>query len=315
MEFIYNWEKHPEVKEFINKIYNNSQKNNQSLTIDTKIKLVINYLEEYFHLLLTFNCNLSKFIDSLNNIDKIEIINMDIPIYTLGSKLGISNNLFKEENINESIYYLYYELSKHIFNFKSDTTYNFSQIYSNYLEDSSDKIRIPIMVNYGWEFISEILSQDLAERLLYMTINEPRLSTAIDSDYYNLIALFGMTLNGVGTKEEHSKEFIMYKLLSKAMNSDLSAKIISEYIHKELEFELYEILYIMGMLINQKTNRFPYINFNEKEEKELHKDLYRLLTGLSTLEENECLSNALISERELNYFEKNRFLRLINKRK
>ena len=123
--------------------------------------------------------------------------------------------------------------------------------------------------------------------------------------------MFGMTLNKIGNKENHSNGIIMYSLLKKAFNNDFSKEVISEYISRNSEFELYQILYIMGLIINEQNNRIPNVKLTDEEINNLFIELNKLLTGSITLEEDEYQTVETIEEKRLNPFEKIRILRLI----
>lgn len=318
MEHKYNWKDYPEINSLLNEIYKNTLlENRQNGNLPQAIELV-RYIEDYI-LNVINQYDAKKTIASLEKIKSIRITKSTVPIYILGSTIVINENLFKnnskEENTttidSQIIYYLYYELSKHIISFKSEITEKFSKIYSNSLQGYDKKIETQIMVNNGWLFLEEIIAKEAAERFTYITLNKIRLSTKIDFKYYNIIVMFGMTLNKIGNKENHSNGIIMYSLLKKAFNNDFSKEVISEYISRNSEFELYQILYIMGLIINEQNNRIPNVKLTDEEINNLFIELNKLLTGSITLEEDEYQTVETIEEKRLNPFEKIRILRLI----
>lgn len=315
MEHKYNWKDYPEINNLLDELYENTLNENKD-DLSKAIQL-LRYLEDYI-LNITNQYSGKKIISALEKIKLIKIAKSSVPVYTMGPMIIINESILKNDSKEESntinpqgIYYLYYEISKHILNFKSETTERFSKIYSDSLQGYEKKIETQVMVNNGWLFLEEIIAREIAERLTYIAINELRLSTRIDFKYYNTIITFGMTLSKVGTKENHSNSIIMFNMLKKAFNTDFSKEIIDEYISNNSEFELYEILYLMGLIINEQNHCLPNIKLNDEEINNLFIELNKILISLITLGEKEYHSVERIEDKKLNPFEKMRLLRLV----
>lgn len=321
MEHKYNWKDYPEINNLLDEIYKNTLlENRQNGNLSQAIQLV-RYLEDYI-LNITNQYSGKKIISALEKIKLIKIAKSPVPVYTMGPMIIINENILKNDSevenntINpQGIYYLYYEISKHILNFKSEETERFSKIYSDSLQGYEKKIETQVMVNNGWLFLEEIIAREIAERLTYIAINELRLGTKIDFKYYNTIITFGMTLSKVGTKDNHSNGVIMFNILKKAFNNDFSKEIINEYIANNEEFELYEILYLMGLIINEQNHCLPNIKLNEEEINNLFIELNKILMSLITLGEKEYHPIEKIEDKRLNPFEKIRLLRLVKDNK
>lgn len=321
MTLKYNWKKYQEVETFINKIYENTMNN---LSKEDKKYAVefINDLELFFYCILFFNFDLSKVLaslkdlecisfqklnsqsNSLTNINPKEVIEQD-------NQILINPYLTKTENLSAKErrrLYLYKGLIKRIINFKSDKIEKFSHIYDASLEIYSNKDEINKLVQSGWLLLEEAMAQEIAEKFLYFTLGKkrpsytyggtPKENKIITSnnifsnlDSYRilepLIILFGWTLNNIGLLEAHSYNVMIHNLIIKSMNGYFVDEVITEYINKNQEFELFQLLMIMGKLINSEyqlyNSGFLDEHLTKEENDKLFNTFCRITKSLITM--------------------------------
>ncbi len=310
MTFKYNQKKYKEVEIFLNKIYentiNNLSKENKKYAVE-----FINDLELFFYCILFFNFDISKVIASLTDIDCISFQKQNIQdgtnivtniygqeVIELDNQILLNPYLSPSQNLNPKErrrLYLYKGLIKHIINFKSDNIKKFSHIYDDSLEIYPDKDEINKLVESGWLLLEEIISQEIAEKFLYFTLGKKRPpytygGTSKENkiitpnnifsnlDAYRmlepLIILFGWTLNNIGLLEAHSYNVMIHNLIIKAMNGYFVDEIITEYVYKNQEFELFQLLMIMGKLINSEYGLYNSSFLDEKLSKEENDKLF-----------------------------------------
>lgn len=313
MKTIYEWPKKPEVPTFLENVLNNTTEYLLSKKVVYKdseaiAKELVNYLEQYLYTAYSYHYNFSKIFLSLSSLKYFDIVKTDIPVQTYDPKIVLSSNLL-EESKETLRYNLYLGLSKHIISLKNDETLAFSRIFSDSLGEH--KVNTNILVNHGWLLLENVLTADMARKFTYYTTGVHPKRTESDEYYYQIASMFGMTLDKVGSIYDYSSAVIMYNLLHKSLNTDLSKSIISEYYQKEYQIELYQILYIMGLLMNEKDKRFPHITLSVTEKEILYKELRNIIFSIATLGEDEYLPTNSIAPQKLNTFEKARILKLI----
>jgi len=355
MLFKYNWEKYPEVKNILNKIYVN--------TLDSIGKEYtdefLSYIEDFLHYLEIYNYNFNKIIKLLSEIDMVgfqeniyiskgrTIIpnykNMP-PVINLGNKILLNPVL--EGDCRLSVeerrrLYLYHGLANTFLSFKSDKTKAFSELYSDILGE--DKFKTEAIVNHGWYLLEEVIAQELAERATYELIDKERPKKRYgleyekkfplhDSDVYSnlefyrmfqiILLNFGVTLSKIGCQGNCNITLMTFKLLKKAINTNFSDDVISEYIIKENETELYILLYLMGLLMNEKYATYglrpiPDIEIDIEEVHKVYDSIYKITTGLIDMSDDEYYSvpihntnansNILLKRRILNVVKKHNF--------
>ena len=67
---------------------------------------------------------------------------------------------------------------------------------------------------------------------------------------------FGKTIGNIATTYDHSKELIIYQILKKSFNENITNQIIDEYFIRNDQLELYQMLYLMGLLLNAEYSKY-----------------------------------------------------------
>lgn len=325
MNYQYNWEKQPEVIEFLNRIYLNTcvklseQKKSGIIPYETAQKLTF-YLEDFLYIVMSQGYNFERIFKLLSTLQCFEIKNVSSNVQDYTPKIILSSILFNTIDIKNADKleknqrkYLYKGLTEHVLKFKNATTENFSRIYSYSLPEYKNNAQI--LVNNGWLLLEDVLSDEIAERFTHVAMNEPRVSSNINQNYYQITLLFGATLSRIGSLEEYSDSVIMYGLIKKALNGKFSNEVISEYFQNGKEFKLYQILYVMGILFNEYSRRFPYISLSEREYEELSRGLCGLLASLITFEQETYSGDFQLIPCKLNQIEQEKMKMLIKDRK
>ena len=75
---------------------------------------------------------------------------------------------------------------------------------------------------------------------------------------------FGLTINKIGYTYNYSDKSILNDLIKYSISNDFSSVVIYEYATKNQSLELYQILYLMGILINEKYRTY-HMNFINNE--------------------------------------------------
>lgn len=313
MKTIYEWHKKPEVPIFLENVLNNTTKCllSKKVVYSDSVEIakeLVNYLEQYLYIAYTYHYNFSKIFLSLSSLKFLNIATTDIPVQTYDPKIVLSSNLLASPK-EELRYNLYLGLTKHIINLKNEETLAFSRVFSESLGE--EKVNTNVLVNHGWLLLENTLTADMARKFTYYTTGVHPKRTESDEYYYQITTMFGMTLDKVGSMDDYSSTVIMYNLLHKALNTDLSKAVISEYYQKDYQIELYQILYIMGLLMNEKDKRFPYITLSIAEKELLYKEFKKVIFSIATLDQKEYLPTTNITPQKLNTFEKARILKLI----
>ena len=247
MKTIYEWHKKPEVPIFLENVLNNTTKCllSKKVVYSDSVEIakeLVNYLEQYLYIAYTYHYNFSKIFLSLSSLKFLNIATTDIPVQTYDPKIVLSSNLLASPK-EELRYNLYLGLTKHIINLKNEETLAFSRVFSESLGE--EKVNTNVLVNHGWLLLENTLTADMARKFTYYTTGVHPKRTESDEYYYQITTMFGMTLDKVGSMDDYSSTVIMYNLLHKALNTDLSKAVISEYYQKDYQIELYQILYII----------------------------------------------------------------------
>lgn len=321
MKYNYNWDKYPEIKVFLEKIYTNTQNELKNID-DTNINVqeVISYIEEYLLAIIEHKYDINKVIKTLETLEYISfkellLIHGRNNIQSIPAFMDFGNRIFLNDEIkdkNMKRFYLYQALTSRILNFKNNDTYSFSKIYANDIQ-SDKKFETSILVDSGWLLLEEALSMEIARRFTAYSTNNNIFIPAIPNEYLDILLLFGMTISNTCTQESHSKIIIIHNLAKQAFNQDFTNKVIKEYIAKGQEFELYQSLFMMGHLMNKKSKRFPNYLASDDEIKKMTIELYQILRSLITIENKEYDENIEIKPKKLTITKKNRLISLVNK--
>ena len=350
MKYNYNWSMYPEIKEFLNKIYNNSLPNVLIHGYDMKFfKELLSYIEDYLFYLIDNGYNIENVINKLNKISDINFF--DLPFTKVDDEFTIMPVKIIDDEIllnnmvigNERLYIserrrlnLYVGLSHFLILSDKKEINEFSKIYNEIL-DKNDK-QTEYLVNEGWKLLEDGLSQELGERITYSVLNRKRpgsrpglelldpypiYGSMVESNlemyrmYSSILPVFGITVGGIATYMDYSEETIMNNLLKEAINKVLSSTIINEYIASGNEFGLYQILYLFGLLVNEKENQFTKTivptRLAEEDTKRIMSKLANLfsafvnLSGKSYRNNNEYVinKNIFVKKRLKDFIEDN----------
>ena len=323
----YDWSRYPDIVNKFLKIYTNTRTNLELKHMDiTYAYEFCSDLEEYMNYLRESGYDISKINELLKPLLYVDFfknnLKMDNNIIYLTQEqviktdgvIYINKDINGDERLNERErrrLYLYKGLNKFIFNFSNDKTRKFSRVYSELLDN--DRLNAEALVNSGWLLLEEVLSQELAERITYDTLNKVRpalrpgmeimdeypmdgvkVSSRLEQyrPFEELVVRFGGTLSGVGNIVDHSEKRIMNDLINKAIETDFSDSVISEYAFNKNEIELYIILYNMGLLINEKYATYGKRIVKDKvlntdEINRIYDKLSEMLNRLFTLDQDE----------------------------
>ena len=294
MEYNYNWDNYPNVIDYLNILYNNTftylKDNNYSELYAYEF---VSYVEDFLYYFKINNYNVSNIVNKIKDIELIEFydsfyVNDDYndvfelpPVLNKGTKILLNVSITGNKRLSSKErrrLYLYQGLIHSIFSFKNKKTIMFSKMYNRYLDNNSNTIEATI--NNGWLLLEDTLSQELAEKITYALLNKvrPRYKIGLEDEMYpissnkissnlemyrmfqEIVIHFGLTLNKIDKMINYSNKFIINDLLKYAIENDFSILVISEYIERNMTLELYQLLYLMGLLINEKY-RMYHINF------------------------------------------------------
>ena len=110
--------------------------------------------------------------------------------------------------------------------------------------------------------------------------------------FQDILINFGTTISKVCNNGEYNEKVIIINVLKKAINTNFSEDIISEYIKKGKETELYVLLYLMGLLINEKYATYglrlnPSIKVCSSQVKKIYDSIYKITDSLFDLGDEE----------------------------
>lgn len=324
MLFKYSWTKFPEIEKSLIKIYENSKIKLEEENYDKSYaQEFINNIEEFLCCIISLNYNLSKVTKSLENLEYvsfqkkaypkifsniISISTNNPPVINCKTKILLDYNLEGNERLNAKErrkMYLFHGLAHNVLNFQNDKTEKFSQIYNNVLSDTGYQEYAKDIVNSGWLLLEEAISQEIAEKFTYFitkkqrpkfNFNKESNETIINNDkilsnlefcrmFQPIEINFGKVISKIGSIHDYSQEIIIYDLLKMSINGNFSENVINEYIYKNKELELYQMLYLMGILLNAEYSKYnlniiPKFN-TTKEENNKCFELLETLTDKS----------------------------------
>lgn len=344
MKLKYNWDEFPRIKLLLKKIYENTKiaLMEENCELDYALEF-IDAIEDFVNYFKIYNYDLDRVVSSLEEIEYIafqkpfyiennKFLEPDYkkmpPVMNLGSKILLNFSLDGDYRLTDKErrrLYLYHGLSHSIFKFKNETTLNFSKLYSesNFLNTK----QIEITVNNGWLLLEEALSQVLAEKITYNVLQKkhpgfrPGLdnfdielihSNLVDSDleiyriFQPILFSFGMTLSNVNFSTYYSRATITYSLLKKAINGNFSKEVISQYVENNKEFELYQLLYYMGLILNEKYATYgfrpiPKLKLTTSEIDKVYVGISKLLSSLITVDDTKYNKDVKLYQRKLEH--------------
>ena len=336
MNLIYNWDTFPCVRVFLKTIYINTfnylQDNGYSIEYANEF---VNDIEDYLYYFKLCEYNINSIINRIKEIEVIEFydslfvgkndVDNDIPyVINRGSKILLSTDIKGDNRLSSSErrrLYLYQGLLHSILSFKSHKSLSFSRIYSRYLKDN--KILTESIVNNGWLLLEDTLSQEIAEKVTYFAIDKirPSYRVGLENEKYlisdekiysnlenyrfsqKLLIRFGFVLDKIGNIYCYSKKNIINDLIKCAINNEFSSVVINEYDRKQLSFELYQLLYLMGLLLNEKYREYNMhfihnIILNKDDINKIYDNIITLTDRLINMDDkyfdNVELSNVIV---------------------
>lgn len=327
MKLNYDWGNYTSVFDYLDRLYKKIFESLIENEYDIKYaKEFIYDIEDYLYYFKIHNYNIDNIIHKLEDIEVIEfydsiIINKNKdndnlkfpPVINKTIKILLNSNIQGDKRLSSRErrrLYLYQGLSHSLMSMKSQKTLEFSKIYSKYLK--YNKFTSETIVNNGWLLIEDCLSQELAEKITYYALDKirPQYRPGLENEQFPvtgskissnlemyrafqpILVNFGLTLSKISNLYDYSEKAIINDLLKCAINNDLSYLIIAEYNEKDNLVSLYQILYLMGLLVNEMYRNFN-INYiqneclTEKEGNEIFDNIIELTNSLISFESNE----------------------------
>lgn len=354
MELNYDWSKYPQVLEFLTKIYFNSiDKLTESEYDRIYVQEFINDIEDYLYYFKIHNYNINNIIYKLQDIEVIEFYSSLIvgdeknnsninfpPVINRYTSILLNSNIKGDKRLTSRErrrLYLYQGLSHNLMNMKNLKTMEFSKIFSRYL--NFEKNKTETIVNNGWMLIEECLCQELAEKITYFSLDKirPQYRPGLENEEYpvngskissnlemyrpfqEITVNFGLTISKIANLYDYSEKAILNDLLKYSINNNLPYLVIAEYNEKDNLLELYQILYLMGLLVNEEYRNYHKSflyedSLTEKEGNQIYEMLLELLNRLISFEEEKYI-NTDISNIKYDKETKAKVLKLVNDRK
>ena len=330
MEFMYNWDSSINVIDYLKLVYNNTSNwMNENGYSQEYAEELTNDIEDFLYYFKIKGYNVNSILDKIKDIETIEFydslyINTDIdtipPVLNRGIKILLSTSISGDKRLSAKErrrLYLYQGLCHSIFSFKSNKTIAFSKFYNRYL--NSNVSLTEAIVSNGWLLIEDTLSQELAEKITYRMVDKirPCYRPGLDCEDYpisdckitsnlemyrmfqELLVHFGLTINKIGYTYNYSDKSILNDLIKYSISNDFSSVVIYEYATKNQSLELYQILYLMGILINEKYRTY-HMNFisSELDIQDIDKIYDNIISISDSLidfdSEDEDLSNVIV---------------------
>ena len=358
MNLKYNWNNDLRVKLFLEKIYCNSLKKLEEANYQTSYAdEFVMAVEDFLCCVKIFSYDFDRILDLLSSVEYIgfmmslridndNLIKLNYhympPVVNFGTYILINPQMDTDthlSDIDRRKMYIFHGLANSVLNFQNETTLRFSEMYNNLIPM---KYQDTSKITYsGWLLLEETLAQEIAERFIYFINGKNRLGITLGGDvldkrivssekissnleyfrtFQELLIRFGLTIPAVGDKFEYSRERIIHDLIKKSLNGNLAIETIAYYIDNDNEIMLYQMLYSMGLLLNEK-NRLRNMPINktvkltEDESNSLYDDLIRLLNRLVSLDNQTYSDIDDFSNIPLNIFAKKRILTLIQTKK
>lgn len=272
----YNWKNYPQVEQFLLKIdYNTKTKMDKSYLYMKEE--YINDLEDYIVQCIRTGYITSENIDVvINRMNRLEFINV-LP-ENLRGIYGFTTKDYTQVLVNPDLdrnrrkLYLFHELSHMAIGIDEEIIKRNFESYKRIQEE--DGVVLRNEVNYakeGWTLIEEGIVQEIAESLLYASLEKERPQATLrrdpilgnatyksNYDYYGLyqpiVTSLGRTLRGVGRSSSDSDQTILKDLCVKAFSKNFTLDIIKEYNNDVGLDNLYNILGNLGVIFQGKYN-------------------------------------------------------------
>ena len=289
---MYNWDKYPEVIPYLKKINRNTLKylkdNNYSLDYAREFTEDV---EDFLYYFKIKNYNVDIILDKIKDIDVIEfyeslyISNTTTdsnipPVLNRGIKLLLSTYITSNNKLTSKErrrLYLYHGLSKSIIALKSNKTLLFSKFYNRYLTSNTASV----IVSNGWLLLEDTLAMEMAEKITYQVLGKvrPGYHIGLDNEVYpidddrvssnlemyrmfqELVTNFGLTIKKINNSYKYNGKSILDDIVKYSLHDSFSDLVMAEYINKNKTLELYQLLYLMGLLLNEKyKDRYYWFN-------------------------------------------------------
>lgn len=320
----YNWINFPGVILFLKKVSTNTLNNTNNKEQTNEL---ISYLEDYLYYLYQYGFNLSDVTLKLHNLNSLNIASNifninDLNLYRqyvyFGPNLVINDNTYSNELLTKkerTRLNMYAGLSHLLIDLNNIDSRYFSKIYNDI--DNYNTINPEYIVNNGWQLLDKVLSEELAEKITYASLEKerPLLRIGVEKqDYFpidnskvisnlemyrmfdNIIPKLSKTLNICKNQDKKSYNILQSRLLKIAANDNLSRFIINNYMANNNEFYLYALLYLMGLLNIEKEASFGITSI-----KELKLDKYDVSKIFVSIDNILTKENVLNNKKESNY--------------
>ena len=294
MMYMYNWDSNPNVIEYLNKLYKNTLSYLTENNYDAEYANEFIYdVEDFIYYFKINKYNVNNILSKISDIECIEFYdsfftsnrvndNSEVPpVMNRGSKLLLNVDIAGNKRLSSKErrrMYLYVGLAHSILSFKSTNTLMLAKLYSRYL--SSNEAMTESIVNNGWQLLEDTLAQEIAEKITYVTIGKvrPGYRPGLDGEEYpisghqvssnledyrvfqEILVRFGLTISKIGNLFDYSNNSIINDLIDCSINHRLSNVIINDYCDRKNSFKLYQLLYLMGILLNEKY-RVYHMNY------------------------------------------------------
>lgn len=294
MDLNYDWDKYPLVIEFLNNVYINSLEALKNSGYDIKYAgEFINDIEDYLYYFKIRDYNMNNIICRLQDIEVIEFYDSLVvgKTNTDNLKFPPAINQYTRILLNSGIegdkrlssrerrrLYLYQGLSHSLISMRNLKTVEFSKLFSMYL--TSSRANVEATVNNGWLLIEDTLAQEIAEKITYYALDKirPQYRVGLEGEIFPisgskvssnlemyrvfqpLVINFGLTISKIANCYDYSETMITKDLIKYAVNDSLSNLTIAEFNEKRNHLELYRLLYLMGLMVNEMYHNY-HMNF------------------------------------------------------
>ena len=290
-KFSFNWKEFPQIQDYLTRLMFNSFSN--SSQVRSQLPELIHDVEMFFAAGLMSgifdNNNLPSILnnlkDSRNGFRIVEFLPPELSgVFgnSISNKIQINERMTRHGNspslTAEEIrrLYMFHEMGHKILNILSQGSViqSFIRTIGPILRSkglSNPDLNYKEFVKDGFWMIEECLTQELAEFLTYYssqkrrpqyeTRNDLGCNVETNHDYYGIFQMptinLGKTIRGC-SKINSTNEEILINMIKKALNSNFTLELISEYNqgNAQLYYDLFLTLRAMGMVKKQKYASF-----------------------------------------------------------
>lgn len=156
-------------------------------------------------------------------------------------------------------------------------------------------------IYYGYDLLSEALTQDMAENIVYARkgMPRPRLSTYQKSifgrepyqanfDFYGELQTpavkFGRILRGVGKSSQSPDSEILHDLAKRAISKDFAREVEQEFKADGCKLDLFQLLHYMGIVKDASYGMFGMSHY--KDSLRLSQDALHQINRISVKDED-----------------------------